>query len=300
MTCLIVQILTGARRGRRESFTQTPVSFGRSANCDLVIDVPQASRQHGLLVFENDQWVVVNESPNGTTANGKKVGSKPRPLGHGDVIGVAREPMFAVGFEESAEASPITADTANAAPSDPQADHMKRRTRLWMGIGVYLGLMLVGMAILSQVMGKDENKGAGIPELLSDTQITKALTAPLVLQPNQGRAEKSLDRARSLYNQRQRSDKTLYACYMAFKQYLAYAEKSSLASTDQLQFDQTEKEVVDLVINQYRDAYANLSVGKWNVAESSLRYMVVEFELPKAIKDHINQILRVAADKPDK
>lgn len=297
MTRLIAQILTGARRGRRESFARTPIAFGRSAECDLILDIPQISRKHGMIVYEDDRWVVVNESPNGTTVNGRKVGARPRPLVHGDVIGVGRDPLFAVGFEQTGEDEQADEQPGEAVAADSQADHMKRRSKLWMGIGIYAGLILVILAVLSQVMDKGNGGGPNFPTMLKPQQIETALTAPLELSTNDRLAAESLNRARSLYNQIARSDETLFDCYMAFKQALAYADKTSFEGADQLQFTDAKEKTVKMVIEQYRDAYALTQSEKWTRAEAALRHMVVNFELPKTISDNVNQLLRIVTSK---
>ena len=56
-------------------FVDAPITFGRAPTQSVVIDTPLASREHGELVVEGDRWCVVNRSSNGTTVNGKKIGT---------------------------------------------------------------------------------------------------------------------------------------------------------------------------------------------------------------------------------
>lgn len=63
------------------------IKFGRSKDCDIVIDSPKASREHALIIQnEYQQWLLNDlESTNGTMLNGKRV-SKPTVLYNEDQI----------------------------------------------------------------------------------------------------------------------------------------------------------------------------------------------------------------------
>jgi MoxR-like ATPase len=59
--------------------------FGRAADCDMVLNTPQASRRHACVYNADGRWRVQDmESSNGTRLNGKKI--QDSPLLRGDAI----------------------------------------------------------------------------------------------------------------------------------------------------------------------------------------------------------------------
>lgn len=64
---------------------QRTYTIGRLSDCDILIDDPQASREHAQLVAEGDGWAIADlNSTNGTLLNGEPVTH--RRLKNGDVI----------------------------------------------------------------------------------------------------------------------------------------------------------------------------------------------------------------------
>jgi hypothetical protein len=65
------------------------ITFGRSKNCDIVIESPKVSRQHAQIIQNKYlQWMLVDiDSTNGTFCNDKKI-SKPTVVYNGDEIQV--------------------------------------------------------------------------------------------------------------------------------------------------------------------------------------------------------------------
>jgi pSer/pThr/pTyr-binding forkhead associated (FHA) protein len=51
-------------------------SLGRSSSNDIVIDIPEVSRRHARIQFENGRFQIFDlNSTNGTKVNGRRVGS---------------------------------------------------------------------------------------------------------------------------------------------------------------------------------------------------------------------------------
>jgi hypothetical protein len=81
-----VEVLTRQCRGQRIEIGDLPVTIGRSAGCDLLIDDPAVSRRHARLERRGDGCYLIDlRSLNGTTVNGRKV-KAPKRLEGGDLI----------------------------------------------------------------------------------------------------------------------------------------------------------------------------------------------------------------------
>src|SRR5262245_44477866 len=124
MPSIAAKIFTGPGVFKRETFSESPVPFGRERDTTSVPSLPTASRHHGELRHETGQWQLVNLSPNGTRVNGKNVTKKPLTLHDGDEIAVGDKPIFAVMLDVSPPA-----DTAPA-PTEAKSPSMSRRTKL--------------------------------------------------------------------------------------------------------------------------------------------------------------------------
>jgi hypothetical protein len=81
-----LEVISGEDRGHQYELFDG-IRFGRSKDCDIVIDSPKASREHALIVHnEYHQWLLSDlQSTNGTLLNNKKV-IKPTALYNGDEI----------------------------------------------------------------------------------------------------------------------------------------------------------------------------------------------------------------------
>src|SRR5580704_1026276 len=79
---VVVDHLSGARRGQRQELAATPrVRFGRHPECEVAFDAHRdidASSRHAELRVVGDRWVLVDiGSSNGTYVDGKRVTEAP-------------------------------------------------------------------------------------------------------------------------------------------------------------------------------------------------------------------------------
>ena len=81
-----LQRLIGPAAGRRSTFKDAVITFGRADDCLFHVAEPFVSRHHGEIRFDADRWVLFNLSPAGTRVNRRNVTKNPRPLADGDVV----------------------------------------------------------------------------------------------------------------------------------------------------------------------------------------------------------------------
>ena len=258
--------VTGSTAGPRHvSFSQSPVTFGRGPDNAVVLLDAAVSRQHGELRFENDAWYLVNHSVNGTRARGKRVTAKPRKLQNGDEIAVEDVSLFTISIGDA----PTSLPAVDASPqaTAPAARPMSRKTKLWIGIGSYLGLMLL-VLIFAQLYKDDSPEGTAFAPMLTEEQIAAEIRKPLQLDENPERAVARLRDARQLYHRPEAAYDALYQAHRAYKESLAYSGRAKFTEgLDHQHFDETEMNLIAQVSRRYRDAYALLSAGSLPEAE---------------------------------
>jgi len=169
---LQVHITSGPQAGTRLQLTQTPVSFGRSPENTLVLDVNTVSRNHGELRFEEDgQWWLVNLSQNGTRVGRKRVTKKPRALADGDAISIGDEEVFRAYYAgDSAAAGDPAPDTDTQGDAATQAQPASAapgtgagsRSKLWLFLGIWFALC-IGLFILFATTCDKTDPGEGTP-----------------------------------------------------------------------------------------------------------------------------------------
>ncbi len=95
-----LEILNGDFEGMRYDLSSDETLIGRNPTTDITLLDEGISREHALLLFDEDAPGYVIEdlaSTNGTKLNGKRIRSA--PLAEGDQIG-AREPSLAEGQQQ--------------------------------------------------------------------------------------------------------------------------------------------------------------------------------------------------------
>jgi len=266
VTPIHVQLLGPAAGPRKLSFDRSPVTFGRAPESDIVIADTAVSRQHGELQFIDGAWHLTNLSVNGTRVNGKRVTRKPRQLQSGDLIAVEDVPLFKVTLGDAAVAT--TDDTNVEAEAAATSASMAKRTKLYIGLGAYLVLMLVVMAIGLATRGSGQ-RSVDFPPMLTDREIEKEIIRPITdVVENPQLARQRLLEAKELVNRLESAPDALYQAHRAFKESLAYSGRDKFAEglDDQL-FLQTQDQLVQEVTRRYRDAYALLKARSYPEAE---------------------------------
>ncbi|MCC7192601.1 MAG: FHA domain-containing protein [Phycisphaeraceae bacterium] len=252
MSTISVQIITGPGSTRREAFTDPVISFGRDASNAIVLSEPTASRKHGELRYAQGQWVLVNLSPNGTRVNGRSVTRKAQPLMDKDMVAVGDHPVFQVLFDPA----PASLVDPVAPTDEPVQSKANRKTKLWIGIGIYLVVMTLAVIVAKDLLDDPADKnGTSVPRLSAE-QIRDAVCKPMtVTTPNIGDASRYLSDAKEYYNKLDTDDRNLYAAYRAYQLALANMEKKDFEGIDQLQFAAVQSKLVEEVTTAYNRAY---------------------------------------------
>ncbi len=73
-----------------ESYSVLENTFiGRNKKCDIFIPDPYLSKKHARIFFKDAEFYIEDlDSTNGTTLNGKAIGSRPVKLKDGDKVGI--------------------------------------------------------------------------------------------------------------------------------------------------------------------------------------------------------------------
>ena len=79
---------SGPLRGQRWNLTGTPLIIGRDTESDLAVRENTVSRRHAVIFREGRDWVLEDNSKNGTYVNEQRV-ENPVALRDGDVISIA-------------------------------------------------------------------------------------------------------------------------------------------------------------------------------------------------------------------
>lgn len=97
----LLLVLYGDELGKRFFLTPGEHVFGRSLNCDHVIDNPSVSRSHfSVLVEDEKSWLIDAGSMNGTFVNGMRIRDRVM-MNAGDLVSLGNVILKFMPFEES-------------------------------------------------------------------------------------------------------------------------------------------------------------------------------------------------------
>ena len=270
-----IQLISGPAGGKQTTYTDSPVTFGRAAENDVVIDHPSASRLHGELRFEEDAWHLVNQSANGTHVNRRHVTKRPQQLREGDVIKVGDQPMFEVSFvPPAAPAADAEADEQATAV----APSISGRMKLWIGIGIYMFAMLA-LIVFGLTLGEDKSQSITTASELTDAFIAREIKRPLsVGQGDERLAREKLAEANTLFNRIDPEPSRIYRAHQAYKLSLAYSGQPAFErGIDDLQFQDVERRLIEDVTKRYKNAYAMLNSGQFAEAQAAFKELTDRF-----------------------
>lgn len=277
MIALQVEILTGHNAGRKLLLRQTCVTFGRSNDRTLPIDLPFASREHAEFLFDHGTWKLVNHSNNGTRLNGKLVTNKPRPIKDAATVTIGDTDAFRVTPIADGADQPTAQDTHDDAPAQQDATQSSAasRTKLWVGIGVFWAVAfgLMAFAFLNTSDTTNQTPGSSLPPIISADQIQTYLARPLPKQtPDPRQADTALAQAKEFYALIDRRDDALYRAYESYQRALAYIPQDAFQDPqDQRQFYVLQKRLTEGITQKYEAANALLNSRQYAAADQAFK-----------------------------
>ncbi len=300
MSQLQVEIAAGTESGRRVVLRPgAAVTFGRATGNTLVIDLPFISREHGELRWVasgkaegEGSWLLANKSPHGTFLDKKRVTRKPRAVVPPQTILVGEEPVLRVLAEVEGDAnvypqprveggqrpSGERREEADEAPP-PQQAGLTGRAKLWIGIGVYMTLMLGAFLFVTLNRGTTQARVDAPPDL-TPTQIEAFVREPLPeALPSPRLVIEVLAEAEQ--HRRVASDRALVLAHRAYGRALSMTPGPVLDDAlQQKHFEEVQKAVVQEVQRRYAEALAYSKAGAWESAAPAFRDLYEFYDDP--------------------
>ncbi len=273
MSRIRITVAAGSSAGQQFIFEQERVTFGRSADNDVVIDLDAVSREHGELVLENGQWFLHNHSANPTTLGKRRVKAKPRPFTGLQSVRVGGLPLMRV------EANPAPLPAADEAEHDdedasPEADAGSRRigkAKVWGGIAAFWVVLLALVAVLTTLdTGGETDPGL---QRLTQREIENEIESPIRPAPeNERRMNALLIEARRYFSLIDSDRGALYEAYRHYRQAKAHAPDQQLPQPiDDIRYREVVERLSSAVTTKYQQAFRDFQSGKHLAAERDLR-----------------------------
>lgn len=274
MSRIRITVAAGASAGQQFIFEQDRVTFGRSADNDVVIDLDAVSREHGELVFENGRWRLHNHSANRTTLGKRRVRAKPRPVNGPHSIHVGGLPLMRV----EANPTPLPAagddhalDEEQSAQQSDAGSRRMGRAKVWVGIAAFWVVLLALVAVLSTL----DTGGESDPELqrLTERQIANEIDAPIPPEPeNERRMNALLSEARRYFSLLGSDRGALYEAYRHYRRAKAHAPDQQLPQPiDDIRYREVVERLTEAVTSRYQQSFRDFQSGKYLAAERDLR-----------------------------
>lgn len=289
MNPLQIHIIAGAQAGARLQLNQSPVTFGRSADCTLILDLPVVSRLHGeLQVDPQGQWVLLNHSANGTRVGRKKATKKPIPLTDGVSINIGDTEVFRVHLATpTVEEQQDNPDQDAAQPQQAPGAGAKGKSKLWIGLGIWFALCIAAMIFFATLGGDDANKSTGqsfyypgkeIADMSGKeagvAAIRRLLAEPLPYEdPNATRYSDHLDRAARAADLGQAE---LYNAYKNYQLAISYSDNRTAPLSNQndvIRLNRILDELSEIIYTSYIAAFRAYHEGKYQEAREILKLL---------------------------
>ena len=164
----------GPLSGQTLAISRTPFTLGRSADNDLVVPEPLASRHHARLEMRAGRWYVIDlDSANGTLLNRQRVSGE-QALNAGDLIAIG-ETVFAFVASEPARPAvvpPVARARPAAQRSSPVARARPAAQRSSPVAAIVIGVVLIALVVAAVLFvgGRmrrtgDDATGPGLPTI---------------------------------------------------------------------------------------------------------------------------------------
>jgi len=272
LNALQVHITQGPQAGTRLQVSQSPVTFGRSPDNTLVLDLPLVSRNHGELHFVDGQWVLHNLSQNGTRIDRKRVTKKPRELTDGASIIIGDEEIFRVYLTNQAIDDGNPTPAAVPEGDDPQqpthipGSGLKGRSRLWLFASIWFGAMICVFALLFTFFGgKDDTDPEPTNAIVFYENPDEILDLLKVMPPRMehipSKYDGNIDSARAAYESNPRDN---YGCYEHYRIAMLHMPDAQdyLIGEDMNRYTEVARDLSVLIDEYYGRAYVLWKSGQ--------------------------------------
>lgn len=306
MSTLQIHITAGPQAGARLQLNQSPVTFGRSADCTLVLDVPVVSRLHGELhLDETGNWLLTNHSANGTRVGRKKVNKKPVPLADGASIIIGDTEVFRVHLSAESAQESAAAPQPNEAEQNAPGAGLKGKSKLWIGLGVWFGLCIIAMIFFATLGGGGDNNnnssasagfyypGNEIDDMEGDEAgilaIRRMLSEhPPYQDPNASRFSSNLDLANQAADQ---GEASLYDAYRYYQAAISFSDNRD-QPFDMLRYNNVLDQLAKIIYDRYIFAYRAYHNNEYGQARDVLYQLRQEFYPTKDPDDELANHIR--------
>lgn len=291
MPAIQISITLGSQAGKRVLLNEgdSPITFGRDAGNRLILDDTRVSREHGQLIFDEGQWWVENQSPNGLRVGWRNASKKPAKLRSGDVVKAGDLSLFEISFKEMARATgSAEAEQEDFEDSDedrPKAG-AKKRSNLWLGVIIYLVVIAIVFVVISQVRdSRPSDENSIVRTQLSPTDIENLIRQPLPesqMQPfDRARGDQALERAMQLYRGLELSDQNLFPAYAAFREAMAFYRIPTFVDFEnpahRTAYLDVEQRLIERLTRMYRIGMDAFQVSDYPAAERQFSQIVELF-----------------------
>lgn len=173
-----LECVAGPDKGQTFRVAPSVTLLGRDESCDVALTETSISRQHARIDRSGEGWTIKNLSTNGTGVNKKPVDEA--ALSDGDTIHLGAKtrlrfvietvavsptgrPQFRARISASAEPEEETPEQKEEGA--PEESLFRRRKKLFISLGAYLGALLILMAILLGSRDSGFGGKVGVPQL---------------------------------------------------------------------------------------------------------------------------------------
>jgi len=293
MSQLRIKVVAGRESGKRLKLRETEAPIGRGPGNVIRIDEPEVSREHAKLVFDAGQWYLENISRNGTRLDGKTVTKKRRPITEPGVISVGELPILEIVGFDAPEAVPLDDEDDDEAGDQPPAG-LSKRSKLWIGIGAYMGLMVLLALFLhynDQISGEDDDAGSAPLTYLTKDQIAEEIRAPIeqAVTPDPDEALDWITEGREAFSKRKQALNYLYEANFMFKraQSLVRDDVPGNGVLEKARNRRTirwaEQELIDAVWEEYDTARRYFRAQDYGIAADGFDRVVQRYPKPDSV-----------------
>lgn len=290
MIALQVEYLTGPNAGRKLLMREPCITFGRSTERSLPIDLPFISREHGEFRYDNGRWLLVNHSNNGTLLNGKPVTHKPRQIKGPCTIAIGDQDVFRVeprtgGPDESTHVQDTAQTASSPAPdNDSTPKDQAGKAKLWIVIGVFwlVAFGFIAFATFNRADNSTASPSDHLPKPITAQQIRIEITAlPDKSTPDERRAAQALAQAHEFYALIARRPDAIYNAYDAYRTALSYTRGDSFDDPqDQRSFYVLQKRLIAGVTRRYESATHLMQSRQYKAADLAFKDLRTFYPAP--------------------